>query len=129
MGCQWRAICAWVWIKHDYMKSEFELKGQFNIGCQWWGVVSQRTVQIIWGVRISEGQIIRAKLYSGMQTHPIGRPIEFFPKLNLSWQICQIFLPNLPNSVKIKSLLNISKFKISCLNIQNILSSGLDTWC
>ena len=52
-----------VWIKHDCMKSEFELKGQFNIGHQWWGVVSQRTVRIIWGVRISEGQIIRAILY------------------------------------------------------------------
>ena len=63
MGCQWRAICAWVWIKHDCMKSEFGLKLQFNIGHQWWGVVSQRTVQIIWGIQISKGQIIWAILY------------------------------------------------------------------
>ena len=62
MGCQWRVICAWVWIKHDCMKFKFELKGQFNIGHQWWGVVSRRTVWIIWGVQISEGQIIQAIL-------------------------------------------------------------------
>ena len=42
------------------MKSDFELKGQFNIGRQWRGVVSRRTVRIIRGVRISEGQIIWA---------------------------------------------------------------------
>ena len=36
-----------------------------------------------------------------------------FLKLKLSWQICLIcliFLPNLPNSVKIKNLLNVSKY-------------------
>ena len=60
MGCQWRAIYVWVWIKRDWMKSDFELKGQFNIGHQWQEVVSQITVRIIRGVRISEGQIIQA---------------------------------------------------------------------
>ena len=77
MGCQWRVICAWVWIKHDCVKSEFELKGQFNIGCQWQGVVSWRTVQIIRGVRISEGQIIRAILYVTRKIRFIMHAISF----------------------------------------------------
>ena len=45
------------------MKSGYELKGQFNIGRKWQGVVSRMIVQIFWGVRISEGQIIWAMLY------------------------------------------------------------------
>ena len=59
MECQWRAICVKVWIKHDCMKSGYELKGQFNIGRQWCRVVSEMIVQIIRGMRISEGQIIQ----------------------------------------------------------------------
>ena len=45
------------------MKSGCELKGHFNIGRQWSGGVSEMIVQIIQGMRISEGQIIRAILY------------------------------------------------------------------
>ena len=63
MGCQWRVIWVKVWIKHDCMKSGYELKGQFNMGRQLGGVVSKITVQIIRGMQISEGQIIRALLY------------------------------------------------------------------
>ena len=54
-----------------------------------------------------------------------------FLKLKLNWRICLIcliFLPNLPNSVKIKNPLNVSKFKMSSIFIKNILGSGLDTW-
>ena len=63
MRCQWRAICVWVWTKQGCMKFGFELKGQFNAGRQWRGVVSGMTLQIIRDVPINEGQIIRAKLY------------------------------------------------------------------
>ena len=63
MGCQWRAIWVKVWIKHDCMKSGYELKGQFNMGHQLGRVVSGMIVRIIRGMRISEGQIIRAILY------------------------------------------------------------------
>ena len=41
------------------MKSGYELKGQFNMGQQLGRVVSEITVQIIRGMWISEGQIIR----------------------------------------------------------------------
>ena len=62
MGCQWRVIWVKVWIKHDHMKSGYELKGQFNMGHQLGGVVSGMIVRIIRGMRISEGQIIQAIL-------------------------------------------------------------------
>ena len=39
-----------------------ELKGQFNVGHQWH--VCRIMVRIIWEVQISEGQIIRAILYT-----------------------------------------------------------------
>ena len=51
-------------MKHDCVKFGFELKGQFNIGHQWHIVMSGMTVQIIWGMQISEGKIIQAILYS-----------------------------------------------------------------
>ena len=38
-----------------------ELKGLFDVDCQW--RVYRTIVQIIWEMRISEGQIIRAILY------------------------------------------------------------------
>ena len=63
MGCQWTVICVKVWIKHDCMKFGFELKGQFNMGHQWWQVLSGMMVRIIQSVQISEGQIIWAILY------------------------------------------------------------------
>ena len=62
MGCQWRVIWVKVWIKHDCVKSGYELKGQFNMGCQLGRVVSEMTVQIIQGMQISKGQIIQAIL-------------------------------------------------------------------
>ena len=34
--------------------------------------------------------------------------VKFFLKLKLSWQICLIFLSNLPKSVKIKNPLNLN---------------------
>ena len=39
------------------INQEGELKGQFNIGCQW--CVYRTMVRIIWEVRINEGQVIR----------------------------------------------------------------------
>ena len=53
--------------------------------------------------------------------------IVLFLKLKLSWkiwQICLIFLPNLsnlPNSVKIKSPLNISKLFLNFISFWNVL--------
>ena len=84
MGCQWRATWVKVWIKHDCMKSGYELKGQFNMGHQLNGVVSEMTVRIIWGVQISEGQIIRAILYKrlvlGHLRVVIQEKLSGFPK-------------------------------------------------
>ena len=47
-----------------------------------------------------------------------GKLFEFFLKLMLSWQICLIYLPNLPNSVKIKNPLNISKFNLNLVHFE-----------
>ena len=63
------------------MKFGFELKGQFNIGCQWHVVMSGMTVQIIWGMQISEGQIIHTILYSQLTFCTLDVGLEYIIKM------------------------------------------------